>query len=183
MPEMPNEFNPEGENHNELGDYEFDAGKIDFNDEDMFEDDGQGGRRLRANRRGAWKAKIGRWKKQMRSRRGCNKGARNQKRGCNKCRRCGKVSRKSLAKKRISKGLFGLIDANHNRNISLKEMFRPFSKADTNFDYNVTLAEFNTFINRGKKFICKQYIRKARKVAAKTWYEMGVPEAERKGKN
>jgi len=83
------------------------------------------------------------------------RGSRNQRRGGKKCRRCSKVSRKSLARKRMSKGLFGILDANHNKNISLKEMFRPFSMADKDFDYNVTLAEFNESMTKAKKPICK----------------------------
>merc|ERR1712166_223626 len=188
MPEMLKEG--EGENY-DPSEFEFDANKepdfsdekFDFNDEANYEDDGEGGRRLRAGRgkRGR-RAQKGSWKKQMRSR--GNKG-KNARRGgrAKKCKRCGKVSKKSLAKKRMSKGLFGILDANHNKNISLKEMFRPFSMADKDFDYNVSFAEFNQFISKAKKPICKRYIRKARKTAIKTWYEMGVPAAERKGKN
>merc|ERR1712166_852378 len=192
MLEMPKE-EEKGEN-NDSSEFEFDAGKepdfseekLDFNDEAMFEDDGEGGRRLRAGRgkRGK-RAQKGSWKKQMRSRGNKGNKGKNARRGGRgkKCKRCGKVSKKSLAKKRMSKGLFGILDANHNKNISLKEMFRPFSMADKDFDYNVSFAEFNQMISKAKKPICKQYIRKARKTAIKTWYEMGVPAAERKGKN
>jgi len=76
----------------------------------------------------------------------------------------------------MAKGLFRIIDANHNNNINLREMFRPFSMADKNFDYNVSLDEFNQHISKARKPICKQYIHKARKQAIKTWYEMGVPQ-------
>lgn len=48
----------------------------------------------------------------------------------------------------MAKGLFGVIDANHNNNINLREMFKPFSLADRNYDYNVSLDEFNQWINK-----------------------------------
>lgn len=58
----------------------------------------------------------------------------------------------------MAKGLFGVIDANHNNNINLREMFKPFSLADRNYDYNVSLDEFNQWINRAKKKVCRQYV-------------------------
>jgi hypothetical protein len=58
----------------------------------------------------------------------------------------------------MAKGLFGVIDANHNNNINLREMFKPFSLADSNYDYNVSLDEFNQWINRAQKKVCRQYV-------------------------
>ena len=73
----------------------------------------------------------------------------------------GKVSRKSLTKERRTKSLFSILNANHNKNINLKKIFRPFSSANTDFNYNVSLAEFNQFISKGKKPICKPFTLKA----------------------
>ena len=63
----------------------------------------------------------------------------------------------------MTKGFLGILNANHYKNISLKKMFRPFSSPDTDFNYNVSLAEFNQFISKGKKPICKPYKFKAGK--------------------
>jgi len=135
----------------------YEEDKVDYNDENDFEDDGFGGRRLRANRRG----NSNRGNRNARSR-GNRNNQRNRdgnnrrtQRGNKRGRRGGRVSRKSLAKKRMAKGLFGILDANHNKNLSLKEMFRPFSLADSNYDYNVSLIEFNQFISKAKKPICR----------------------------
>lgn len=79
---------------------------------------------------------------------------------------CKTVTRISIVKKRMARGFFGIIDANHNHNISQKEIFKPFSTADTNYDFKVSQKEFSQYMNKMKKPICQNYIREKRRVVA-----------------
>jgi len=86
-------------------------------------------------------------------------------------------------RRRVAKGLFGIMDRNRNGNVTLKEFFVPFSAADANQDFAITNEEFSSTLNKGKKRICMSYKIKQSALNAKAWFKKGVPASEQKGQN
>lgn len=59
--------------------------------------------------------------------------------------------------------LYGLLDTDRNKSISLYEFFKPFSNADTNKDYAVTRKELGAYLAKHERRICMLYKHNDRK--------------------